>query len=102
MSIHVYRITQEALNNVARHSGSSEADVRLICANGALSLDIADRGTGLPPTPSMGLGFVSMRERAELMGGRLHLRQAPAGGVTVELRVPDIVGAAAATAGAPA
>jgi len=102
LSIHVYRITQEALNNVARHSGSLEADVRLICADGGLALDIADRGTGLPPTRSMGLGFVSMRERAELMGGRLHLRQAPAGGVTVELRVPDVVGAAAATAGAPA
>src|SRR5262245_840418 len=100
LSIHVYRITQEALNNIARHSGSPRADVRLTCAGGALALDIADRGTGLPPAPSMGLGFVSMRERAELMGGRLQLRPTEEGGVTVELRVPDI--ASAALPGVPA
>jgi len=102
LSIHVYRITQEALNNIARHSGSPRADVRLTCEGRALALDIADRGSGLPPAPSMGLGFVSMRERAELMGGRLRLRPTDAGGVTVELRVPDIAQAATAAAGVPA
>ena len=102
LSIHVYRITQEALNNVARHSGSPRADVRLACEGRTLALDIVDRGTGLPQAPSMGLGFVSMRERAELMGGRLRLRATDNGGVTVELRVPDIGRAATAAAGVPA
>jgi len=92
-AIHVYRIAQEALANVGRHSGSTEALVRLRCEGAGLELEIEDHGRGLPaqiPEPMLngGMGLVSMRERAELMGGHLSLRRPAAGGLVVELRVP--------------
>ena len=92
-AIHVYRIAQEALSNVARHSGSKEAWVRLTCADGGVELEVEDRGKGMAVdgesrTGSRGLGLVSMRERAELMAGELHLRQPAQGGLVVTVRVP--------------
>jgi signal transduction histidine kinase len=103
-AIHVYRIVQEALSNIGRHSGSSEARVRIACDDGALELEIQDAGQGLPPgrvrTVDSGLGLVSMRERAELMGGQLRLRRPPDGGLAVEVRVPHAVDAARAAGGA--
>jgi signal transduction histidine kinase len=92
-AIHVYRIAQEALSNVSRHSGSKDAWVRLTCADGGLELEVEDRGKGMAVegegrAGQRGLGLISMRERAELMGGELHLRQAPQGGLVVSVRVP--------------
>jgi signal transduction histidine kinase len=92
-SIHVYRIAQEALSNVARHSGSKDAWVRLTCADAGVELEVEDRGKGIPGdgdgrTGGRGLGLISMRERAELMGGQLHLRQPAQGGLVVSVRVP--------------
>jgi len=91
-AIHVYRIAQEALSNIGRHSGSTEAWVRLTSHDECLDLEIEDRGKGLPSDETgrseRGLGLVSMRERAELIGGELWVRQADAGGVRVQLRVP--------------
>jgi signal transduction histidine kinase len=93
-AIHVYRIAQEALANVGRHSGATQALVRLSCEDRELKLEIEDHGRGLPaqaPEPMLngGMGLVSMRERAELMGGHLALRRPPEGGLVVELRVPS-------------
>jgi signal transduction histidine kinase len=91
-AIHVYRIVQEALSNIGRHSGSERARVRIACEGSALDLEIEDAGRGLPSTRARtvdgGLGLVSMRERAELMGGRFRLRRSPEGGVVVEVHVP--------------
>jgi len=93
-AIHVYRIAQEALSNVSRHSGAREASVRLTGDPGELVLEIEDRGEGLPPdaakiTWERGMGLVSMRERAELMGGHLDLERPAQGGLRVRVRVPD-------------
>ncbi len=104
-AIHVYRIVQEALSNIGRHSGSTEARVRIACdPTGALELEIQDAGQGLPAgrvrTVDSGLGLVSMRERAELMGGHLRLRRPPDGGLAVEVRVPHVVDAARTAGGA--
>ncbi len=95
-AIHVYRIAQEALSNIGRHSGSPEAWVRLTCAADALELEVEDRGRGTHVDeaargPHRGMGLVSMRERAELMGGELHLRHPPQGGLIVHLRVPACI-----------
>lgn len=94
-AIHVYRVVQEALSNIGRHSGSSEARVQLECDGAALRLEVEDRGRGMAAgrarTVEGGLGLVSMRERAELMGGQLRLRQSPGGGLIVEMRVPRAV-----------
>jgi signal transduction histidine kinase len=91
-AIHVYRIVQEALSNAAKHSGSPDAWVRITCANGALDLAVEDRGRGIPAASAAeqgrGMGMVSMRERAELIGGELHVGRAAAGGTVIRLRVP--------------
>jgi two-component system, NarL family, sensor histidine kinase UhpB len=87
--IHVYRILQEALTNVARHSGANRAWVRLRTKNGAIELDVEDHGKGLTAeAPRRGLGIVAMRERAELLGGTVDLVQPPGGGTLVRLRIP--------------
>jgi signal transduction histidine kinase len=87
--IHVYRVLQEAVNNVARHSGTNRAWVRLRCDAGRLELEIEDHGRGVDPNPSRrGLGLVAMRERAELLGGALELLRPRDGGTLVRLTVP--------------
>lgn len=89
MSIHVYRVLQEALNNVARHSGATEARVRLHLDDDRLQLEIEDRGSGISSTRyRRGLGIVTMRERAELVGGRLELDRVADGGTLVRLTIP--------------
>ena len=91
-TIHIYRIVQEALTNVGKHSGAAQARVRLAQRDGWLELDIEDQGKGLPLGASgsvdRGIGLVSMRERAELMGGTFTLRPSSGRGLTVSVRVP--------------
>jgi signal transduction histidine kinase len=87
-AIHVYRVLQEALTNVAKHSGAAEARVRLQASQGRLRLDVEDRGCGLGGATDRGLGIVTMRERAELMGGTIAFLRPPDGGTLVRLEVP--------------
>jgi len=99
-AIHVYRIVQEALSNAARHSGSPEAWVRIDCRSGDLQLDVEDHGSGIAAAPPAGdtprgMGMVSMRERAELIGGELHVSPAQGGGTVVQLRVHGCLAPAA-------
>ena len=88
-SIHVYRVLQEALSNVARHSGAARAWVRVRCADGLLEMDVEDHGRGIDASaPRRGLGIVAMRERAEMLGGSIDFLRPPEGGTLVRLRVP--------------
>ena len=85
----LYRLVQEAMNNVCRHSGASRVQVSLRIHDGSLLLRISDNGRGFDPSscPSgLGLGF--MRERAELLGGSFHLESAPGRGTTLLLKAP--------------
>ena len=86
-SIHLYRILQEALNNVARHSGVKEAEVRLTFADERLTLEVEDKGSGFGARRHDGLGMVSMRERAEIAGGRVEFLAGAAGGALVRFTV---------------
>jgi signal transduction histidine kinase len=87
--VHVYRILQEALNNVARHSGAKQAWVRLRFLPRTLELEVRDHGTGFQEVPNRrGIGLVAMRERSELMGGQISVARAPEGGTLVHLTVP--------------
>jgi signal transduction histidine kinase len=87
--IHVYRVLQEALANVARHSGARHAFVRLRATDDSLELEIEDHGRGMVPVVSRrGLGLVAMRERAALLGGTLEFLRPSQGGTLVRLRVP--------------
>ena len=87
--VHVYRILQEALNNVARHSGAKQAWVQLRFLPSMLELEVRDRGSGFPERISKrGIGLVAMRERSELMGGRITVSRPVEGGTLVHLTVP--------------
>jgi signal transduction histidine kinase len=87
--VHIYRVLQEALNNVSRHSGSREAWVRLKFLARALELDVEDHGKGfVVQATRQGIGLVGMRERAELIGGKLELLQLDGGGTVVRLTIP--------------
>jgi signal transduction histidine kinase len=87
-SAHLYRVVQEALNNVARHSGVKRAEVRLTRELDRVALEIEDRGLGFQEHSHSGLGLVSMRERAEMIGGRIEFLEATGGGALVRITVP--------------
>ncbi len=94
----IYRVVQEALNNVGRHSGTSHARVKLDYDNEELTLRVSDDGVGFDPSeqfsPPRGWGLAGMRERVESLGGQLALRSAPGQGTTVEVvfPLPETVG----------
>jgi signal transduction histidine kinase len=89
IAIHVYRVLQEAISNVARHSGVTQAWVTLRSEPGVLTLEVEDHGKGLDAgAPRRGLGLVGMRERAALVGGTLEMRVPRGGGTLVRLTVP--------------
>ncbi len=97
--LHVYRIVQEALANVARHAAARHVTVRLERERRRVVAVVRDDGTGLAGDPAQvsGFGLVTMRERAELMGAELTIHGAPRGGteVRVSVPIPDAPSAAA-------
>ncbi len=88
LSIHLYRVMQEALNNVAKHSHSKSAAVRLRFLPEAVVLEVQDEGTGFQKHHPHGLGLVSMRERAGLVNGTIEFASGERGGVLVRVTVP--------------
>jgi signal transduction histidine kinase len=89
IGVHIYRILQEALNNVARHSGARQAWVRLRFLKQALELEVEDHGAGfVQRSTRSGIGLVAMRERAELLNGSIDFVKPIEGGTMVRLRVP--------------
>jgi signal transduction histidine kinase len=87
--VQVYRVLQEALNNAARHSGAKQAWVRLRFLPSTLELEVEDHGAGFSGRPAkQGIGLVAMRERSELMGGRIAFSTPAAGGTLLHLTVP--------------
>jgi PAS domain S-box-containing protein len=91
VSLCLFRIVQEALRNVVKHSGATGAHVELYGHAGRLDLSISDSGTGFNPEDASagdGLGLVSMRERLRLLGGQLSIESEPAHGTQIRVRVP--------------
>jgi signal transduction histidine kinase len=89
-SVHIYRILQEALNNVVRHSGAREAWVRLRFLPERLHLEVEDHGKGFAPQAGQhGIGLVAMRERTGLLGGTLAIENLAGGGTLARLDVPQ-------------
>jgi PAS domain S-box-containing protein len=89
----IFRVTQEALNNVYRHSGSSTAAVRLFQESNEIVLEIADCGRGLPPRcaasePDFTVGISGMRERVQELGGTFSIESIPGEGCTVRAALP--------------
>lgn len=87
----LFRITQEALRNVARHARATRVEVSLRREGEALRLTIADDGRGFEADRDRrrpGLGLASMRERARLAGGTFHMLSGPGRGTTIEVTAP--------------
>jgi signal transduction histidine kinase len=90
-SLCIFRIVQEALRNVKKYSGATQAEVELQMAGNKLELTVRDYGRGFDPADlrcDTGLGLRSMKERARLSGGRFEIYSQPGGGTTVSASVP--------------
>jgi signal transduction histidine kinase len=84
-----FRIAQEALNNIASHARAHHVEVTLTGENNDLELMISDDGLGFSVEQlRSSLGLAGMRERAELVGGRLEIESAPGAGTTLRARFP--------------
>jgi len=89
VGLHVYRIVEEGLTNVLRHSGAQRAWVRLRRQNGTIEMTIDDNGHGLPEGgPRNGHGLVGIAERVALHGGRCDLASGPHGGCRLAATLP--------------
>jgi PAS domain S-box-containing protein len=85
----LYRIVQEALRNVVKHSGSRQATVELRRTEDTVALSITDDGIGFDTgTSNGGLGLVSMRERLNMIGGEIIIHSRPSGGTRIDVHVP--------------
>ncbi len=90
----VYRIAQEALQNIMKHANAAHVHLRLSVTSGAVLLEISDDGTGFNPAATVervgpvGYGLPGMQQRAELLGGQLTADSTPGRGTVVRLRVP--------------
>jgi signal transduction histidine kinase len=92
IEIAAYRIVQEALNNIARHSGVKQARVSLFYDGGTLGLEIEDRGAGFNPgsvlSRGAGSGLSGMIERAAALGGRCAIQSSPGKGTFLRVDLP--------------
>ena len=88
VSVHVYRILQEALTNVVKHAGVNEVWVTAQYGPERLILVIEDHGAGIRPSAAHGIGLIGMRERAELLRGAIEFVTPDTGGTRVVVRVP--------------
>lgn len=85
--MHIYRLLQEALSNIARHAQASCIHLRLHATRKRLRLLLRDNGAGLPPA-GLGIGIRAMIQRAKCLGGELRLLQRPGAGGAVYLSIP--------------
>lgn len=94
MQTGIYRIVQEGLTNIARHSGATEVSICLERDAGFVTLSIRDNGHGFSreaPDWKPGLGLASMTERARLLGGKLEVQSNPGEGTTINMHIPEAV-----------
>ncbi|MEV4493470.1 sensor histidine kinase [Micromonospora coxensis] len=85
----VYGIVAEAVRNAHRHSGSTWCRVEVVRDGDGLTVRVTDAGRGVAPGAPAGVGMLSMRERAEGIGGECRVEPADGGGTRVTVRVPD-------------
>ncbi|MBX7251797.1 MAG: GAF domain-containing protein [Candidatus Promineofilum sp.] len=93
VALSMYRLVQEALTNTAKHAEATQVVVNVARGDGQLELSIADNGKGFPaeadaPRQRGGIGLVSMRERAELLGGTLDIETSPGQGTRLIAGIP--------------
>jgi signal transduction histidine kinase len=84
----IYRIIQEALNNVARHSGARRASVTIRVDERQIEVAVRDDGKGFDPAHCRGLGILGMEERARLLHGAFQVASKPGAGTEISARLP--------------
>ena len=84
----VFRIVQEALNNVCRHARASSVQITLLATEGRISVVIRDDGRGFRSPRTGGLGLIGMHERADSLGGTLTVNSEPGQGTAIEVTLP--------------
>ncbi len=85
----IFRIAQEALTNVARHSNATEVRIELAQRGDTLRLSISDNGKGMSVVKATtGTGLVGMRARARVAGGTLSMESSPGNGVRIRVELP--------------
>jgi len=93
ISLCLFRVLQEALQNAVRHSGERHFRVELLGTSRGVQLTVNDLGVGFDEQDAMGrrgLGLISMRERMQLVGGAFSIESKPGGGTTIRARVPFV------------
>ena len=93
LSTTFFRIFQEALTNVARHSGATEVHVRLRADADSTSLEVEDNGKGIEKEKTLStksLGLLGMKERVQIFGGRITVTGTPGTGTTVTVDIPPV------------
>lgn len=89
LDVVLYRVLQESLSNVARHSHASHVQVRLFCEDDRLTLRVQDNGVGMEPDPvNYGCGLAGIRERISAAGGDLLIESGPNAGTLLSLSLP--------------
>jgi len=95
LEIALYRIVQETLNNVSKHSKATEVNLQVIRHTNSIRLMIEDNGKGISKKPSLsrssgtgGMGLVSMRERAASFGGKFIIDSSPQSGTMISVEIP--------------
>jgi PAS domain S-box-containing protein len=94
LSLCLYRVLQEALQNAIKHSGVSEIDVSLRCDVDQIELTVRDSGNGFNANDGMttnGIGLTSMQERVKAVAGQLIIASTPGLGTTIQARVPTVL-----------
>jgi PAS domain S-box-containing protein len=89
VKVALYRVAQEAQNNIVKHARAQQVEVRLQCDRSAVTLDVCDDGVGFDPDGAFPghLGLRSMRERVERLGGTLQIESAPGKGARIQVRL---------------
>ncbi len=89
--IHLYRISQEALTNIAKHSDATSVEIRLRNTGSNLFFSISDNGKGFDPTKEGrvgGMGLIGMRERVAILGGKVWIESESGIGTTIRMEIP--------------
>ncbi len=90
-SLPIYRLVQEALNNVAKHAHATRVDIRINCQHACLTIDIIDNGRGFAANnrcPPGSFGLIAMRERVAAMDGEIRIDSTPEMGTTLQITLP--------------
>ena len=89
LTLTVYRVVQEGLNNIAKHAAAERVSLRLERAGDLITITISDDGIGADTQePTLGLGLVGMRERVAALSGRLEVRSSPGKGFELKAEIP--------------